>query len=113
MSWKPLPPRRNRKERHDNHTEQEENLTNDLDKKQKLDNQNSSSNNSGDNMHDYKNSKFDTNRELVENNVLARTKIVRATHSLETKDGVAGEFYEYLDHTAYVQLHACKYLLVK
>lgn len=42
----------------------------------------------------------------MESNLAARTNQIWAQQSLESKDGCAGEFYEYLDHTADVQLHA-------
>ena len=45
------------------------------------------------------------NRNQIDANVLARSELKRANATLEAKDGCAGEFYEYLDHTADVQCH--------
>jgi hypothetical protein len=44
----------------------------------------------------------------IERNVAARAReaLSRAAPSLQARDGHAGEFYEYLDHTADVQCHA-------
>mmetsp|Transcript_18840 Transcript_18840/g.31534 ORF Transcript_18840/g.31534 Transcript_18840/m.31534 type:complete len:279 (-) Transcript_18840:271-1107(-) len=39
-------------------------------------------------------------------NIEARKKISNNQSTLDSKDGCAGEFYEYLDHTADVQCHA-------
>jgi SHS2 domain-containing protein len=45
------------------------------------------------------------NRDQIDANVQARSELKRANATLEAKDGCAGEFYEYLDHTADVQCH--------
>mmetsp|Transcript_12739 Transcript_12739/g.12398 ORF Transcript_12739/g.12398 Transcript_12739/m.12398 type:complete len:223 (+) Transcript_12739:232-900(+) len=43
--------------------------------------------------------------QMITDNVQARSKVQRANATLESQDGCAGEFYEYLDHTADVQCH--------
>ena len=66
---------------------------------------NNNHNNGAHGSSDVEGSTAEQNKDKIDANIAARSELKWANATLESKDGCAGEFYEYLDHTADVQCH--------